>query len=174
MLCALRVVQHLLAVCALWAHETMFKKLARVSSHSNTIISWCQHRLPLSRHNLPKHRCTARVLSSSAAGQRTAVLQFFFLLSCRYVSSVGLRLFQNTFCETPFWSQPYTAVRIPNARSSFTSRVDDIEDNSKLRRGVPVAHSIYGVASTINTANYVYFQASGLLARLLIHHPPPP
>ncbi|CAM9600488.1 unnamed protein product, partial [Ectocarpus fasciculatus] len=32
--------------------------------------------------------------------------------------------------------------------------VDDIEDNSKLRRGVPVAHSIYGVASTINTANY--------------------
>ncbi|CAM9285437.1 unnamed protein product, partial [Choristocarpus tenellus] len=37
--------------------------------------------------------------------------------------------------------------------------VDDIEDNSKLRRGMPVAHSIYGVASTINTANYVYFQA---------------
>lgn len=37
-------------------------------------------------------------------------------------------------------------------------RVDDIEDNSKLRRGVPVAHSIYGVPSTINTANYVYFQ----------------
>lgn len=37
--------------------------------------------------------------------------------------------------------------------------VDDIEDNSKLRRGVPVAHSIYGVPSTINTANYVYFQA---------------
>ncbi|CAM9891690.1 unnamed protein product, partial [Phaeothamnion confervicola] len=37
--------------------------------------------------------------------------------------------------------------------------VDDIEDNSKLRRGVPVVHSIYGVASTINTANYVYFLA---------------
>jgi len=37
--------------------------------------------------------------------------------------------------------------------------VDDIEDNSKLRRGVPVAHLIYGVPSTINTANYVYFQA---------------
>eukprot|EP00904_Undaria_pinnatifida_P004111 jgi/Undpi1/13700/HiC_scaffold_9.g03354.m1 len=43
--------------------------------------------------------------------------------------------------------------------------VDDIEDNSKLRRGVPVAHSIYGVASTINTANYVYFQASLALGR---------
>jgi len=37
--------------------------------------------------------------------------------------------------------------------------VDDIEDNSKLRRGVPVAHSIFGVASTINSANYAYFLA---------------
>lgn len=37
--------------------------------------------------------------------------------------------------------------------------VDDIEDNSKLRRGIPVAHSIYGVANTINCANYVYFLA---------------
>ncbi|KAH8239089.1 hypothetical protein KR032_000509 [Drosophila birchii] len=35
--------------------------------------------------------------------------------------------------------------------------IDDIEDNSILRRGVPVAHSIYGVASTINAANYVLF-----------------
>eukprot|EP01113_Clastostelium_recurvatum_P045695 TRINITY_DN788_c0_g1_i1.p1 TRINITY_DN788_c0_g1~~TRINITY_DN788_c0_g1_i1.p1 ORF type:complete len:292 (-),score=54.27 TRINITY_DN788_c0_g1_i1:2088-2963(-) len=37
--------------------------------------------------------------------------------------------------------------------------IDDIEDNSKMRRGVPVAHSIFGVASTINCANYVYFLA---------------
>ncbi|KAK3775013.1 hypothetical protein RRG08_019389 [Elysia crispata] len=35
--------------------------------------------------------------------------------------------------------------------------VDDIEDNSKLRRGIPVTHSIFGVPQTINTANYVYF-----------------
>lgn len=37
--------------------------------------------------------------------------------------------------------------------------IDDIEDNSKLRRGIPVAHSIFGVAPVINTANYVYFLA---------------
>lgn len=37
--------------------------------------------------------------------------------------------------------------------------IDDIEDNSILRRGVPVAHSIYGVPSTINAANYVLFLA---------------
>lgn len=38
-------------------------------------------------------------------------------------------------------------------------RIDDIQDNSILRRGIPVAHSIYGVASTINAANYVFFLA---------------
>lgn len=37
--------------------------------------------------------------------------------------------------------------------------VDDIEDSSKLRRGVPVAHSIFGTPLTINCANYVYFLA---------------
>jgi len=37
--------------------------------------------------------------------------------------------------------------------------VDDIEDNSDLRRGIPVAHSIFGIPQTFNSANYVYFQA---------------
>lgn len=35
--------------------------------------------------------------------------------------------------------------------------IDDIEDSSILRRGIPVAHMIYGQASTINCANYVMF-----------------
>ncbi|TFY76853.1 hypothetical protein EWM64_g7159 [Hericium alpestre] len=37
--------------------------------------------------------------------------------------------------------------------------IDDIEDNSQLRRGQPVAHKIYGLAQAINSANYVYFLA---------------
>lgn len=41
----------------------------------------------------------------------------------------------------------------------FLISIDDIEDSSKLRRGNPVAHSIYGIPQTINTANYVYFLA---------------
>lgn len=48
-------------------------------------------------------------------------------------------------------------------------RIDDIEDNSVLRRGIPVAHSIYGVPSTINSANYVYFM--GLEKVLALDHP---
>ncbi|XP_015786265.1 geranylgeranyl pyrophosphate synthase [Tetranychus urticae] len=37
--------------------------------------------------------------------------------------------------------------------------VDDIEDNSTLRRGIPVAHNVFGLATTINCANYIYFLA---------------
>lgn len=44
--------------------------------------------------------------------------------------------------------------------------VDDVEDSSVLRRGIPVAHSIFGTAQTINSANYVYFCALGELQKL--------
>jgi geranylgeranyl diphosphate synthase type 3 len=44
--------------------------------------------------------------------------------------------------------------------------LDDIQDNSKLRRGAPVAHDVFGVAQTINSANYVYFRALQELSAL--------
>jgi geranylgeranyl diphosphate synthase, type III len=44
--------------------------------------------------------------------------------------------------------------------------VDDVEDSSLLRRGIPVAHSIFGTAQTINSANYVYFCALQELQKL--------
>lgn len=47
--------------------------------------------------------------------------------------------------------------------------LDDIQDNSILRRGIPVAHSIYGIASTINAANYVIIIA--LEKTLKLGHP---
>lgn len=47
--------------------------------------------------------------------------------------------------------------------------VDDVEDSSLLRRGVPVAHNIFGTAQTINSANYVYFIALRELSTL--HNP---
>lgn len=46
------------------------------------------------------------------------------------------------------------------------SRVDDVEDSSILRRGEPVAHSIFGIPQVINTANYVYFLALQELSTL--------
>ncbi|KAH7883324.1 isoprenoid synthase domain-containing protein [Phlebopus sp. FC_14] len=44
--------------------------------------------------------------------------------------------------------------------------VDDIEDDSELRRGRPAAHKVYGVPQTINAANYVYFIAYQELAKM--------
>ncbi|KAM0450412.1 hypothetical protein ACHAPV_010427, partial [Trichoderma viride] len=44
--------------------------------------------------------------------------------------------------------------------------VDDVQDSSELRRGFPVAHNIFGVAQTINSANYVYFAALQELVKL--------
>jgi geranylgeranyl diphosphate synthase, type III len=44
--------------------------------------------------------------------------------------------------------------------------VDDVEDSSLLRRGIPVAHSIFGTAQTINSANYAYFCALQELQKL--------
>ncbi|KAK5632268.1 hypothetical protein RRF57_007982 [Xylaria bambusicola] len=44
--------------------------------------------------------------------------------------------------------------------------VDDVEDNSVLRRGLPVAHHLYGIAQTINSANCVYFYALRELSKL--------
>ncbi|KZC08587.1 Geranylgeranyl pyrophosphate synthase [Dufourea novaeangliae] len=47
--------------------------------------------------------------------------------------------------------------------------LDDIQDNSVLRRGIPVTHNIYGIASTINAANYAIFIA---LERVIaLNHP---
>ncbi|CAB4255812.1 similar to Saccharomyces cerevisiae YPL069C BTS1 Geranylgeranyl diphosphate synthase [Maudiozyma barnettii] len=37
--------------------------------------------------------------------------------------------------------------------------IDDIEDNSLMRRGVKTSHLVYGIPMTLNSANYMYFVA---------------
>ncbi|GAO14335.1 uncharacterized protein UV8b_07497 [Ustilaginoidea virens] len=44
--------------------------------------------------------------------------------------------------------------------------IDDVQDSSELRRGFPVAHHIFGVPQTINSANYIYFAALQELQKL--------
>lgn len=44
--------------------------------------------------------------------------------------------------------------------------IDDIEDNGKLRRGQPVSHLIYGIPTTLNCGNFVYFLAMQQLQTL--------
>ena len=70
------------------------------------------------------------------------------------------------------WDVAYVIIAVSRALIFWCNfrlilrSVDDVEDGSQLRRGVPVAHSIFGTAQTINSANYVYFRALEELQRL--------
>jgi geranylgeranyl diphosphate synthase type 3 len=48
-------------------------------------------------------------------------------------------------------------------------RIDDIQDNAVLRRGIPAAHKIYGVSCTINAAKYGI--VTGIKKVLSLNHP---
>ncbi|KAI8099674.1 geranylgeranyl pyrophosphate synthase [Halteromyces radiatus] len=50
-------------------------------------------------------------------------------------------------------------TRVIEMLHSASLLIDDVEDDSVLRRGVPAAHHLYGIPQTINCANYVYFLA---------------
>ncbi|EKV06240.1 Geranylgeranyl pyrophosphate synthetase, putative [Penicillium digitatum] len=52
-----------------------------------------------------------------------------------------------------------TITKVVTMLHTASLLIDDVEDNSVLRRGIPVAHNIFGTAQTINSANYVYFLA---------------
>ncbi|EPE34883.1 Terpenoid synthase [Glarea lozoyensis ATCC 20868] len=49
---------------------------------------------------------------------------------------------------------------------SSSLMLDDIEDGSLLRRGKPATHTIFGIAQTINSANYLYTLALEDVAKL--------
>lgn len=57
-------------------------------------------------------------------------------------------------------------IRVIQMLHNASLMLDDIEDNSKLRRGVPVVHAIYGLPSTINTATFVIFKALSIVTSL--------
>ena len=70
----------------------------------------------------------------------------------------------HTVCCLKLGCTPRTSwsLTLPSPISGIlypTYSIGDLENNSKLRKGIPVAHSILGVAQTINSANYVYFLA---------------
>ncbi|KAJ8131374.1 hypothetical protein O1611_g2251 [Lasiodiplodia mahajangana] len=71
----------------------------------------------------------------------------------------------NTWLEVP---EESLAIITKVVRMLHTASllIDDIQDNSMLRRGRPVAHNIFGVAQTINAGNYVYFLALKELQKL--------
>ncbi|EUC26637.1 hypothetical protein COCCADRAFT_113784 [Bipolaris zeicola 26-R-13] len=64
----------------------------------------------------------------------------------------------NTWLQVPGQSLS-VIMRVVGMLHTASLLIDDIQDNSRLRRGAPVAHDVFGTAQTINSANYVYFCA---------------
>ncbi|KAI5981298.1 isoprenoid synthase domain-containing protein [Pisolithus marmoratus] len=61
-------------------------------------------------------------------------------------------------------------ARVVDTVHNASLMLDDIEDDSDLRRGRPAAHKVYGIPQTINSANYAWWLAFQQLAS--IREPP--
>lgn len=48
----------------------------------------------------------------------------------------------------------------------ISHRIDDIQDNSMRRDGVPVAYRVYGTSTTLNSVGFGYFLAMKKAAEL--------
>lgn len=71
----------------------------------------------------------------------------------------------NTWLDVPAESLD-VITKVVGMLHTASLLIDDVEDNSLLRRGLPVAHTLFGVPQTINSANYVYFCALEELQKL--------
>lgn len=55
---------------------------------------------------------------------------------------------------------------VRDVRELTPGRIDDIEDESMLRRGKPAAHLVFGKSQTVNSATYLYARATRELDQL--------
>jgi len=103
--------------------------------------------------------------SSNIPGREQVLLEPFYYLTDNPGKLVRSRLMDafNVWIKVPD-DKLKVIMDVVEMLHTASLLIDDIEDSSTLRRGNPVAHHIYGIPSTINCANYVYFLA---LQRLL-------
>ncbi|KAL9939526.1 hypothetical protein V8E36_001343 [Tilletia maclaganii] len=93
------------------------------------------------------------------ADKERAIMEPYDYLSAHPGKEVRTRLIEafNVWLQVP--AHKLEAIsKVVSMLHTASLLMDDVEDNSDLRRGIPVAHKIYGIPQTINTANYVYFK----------------
>ncbi|EER24921.1 polyprenyl synthetase, putative [Coccidioides posadasii C735 delta SOWgp] len=90
----------------------------------------------------------------------------------RYLTSLPSKGFRdqaidslNTWLKVPQKSAKMIKSIVKMLHSA-SLMLDDIEDDSPLRRGRPSTHNIYGTAQTINSATYQYVKATGMATEL--------
>ncbi|XP_072293242.1 geranylgeranyl pyrophosphate synthase [Eucyclogobius newberryi] len=113
--------------------------------------------------------CTRMDRNSEEASERILLEPYKYLLQLPG-KQVRTKLSQafNHWLQVPE-DKLQVIIEVTEMLHNASLLIDDIEDSSKLRRGFPVAHSIYGIPSVINSANYVYFL--GLEKVLTLEHP---
>ncbi|KAF8435183.1 farnesyltranstransferase [Boletus edulis BED1] len=104
------------------------------------------------------------------ASSESVILEPFVYITSKPGKEIRSLLIEafNVWLDVPR-TQLSVVSRVVRMLHSASLMVDDIQDGAQLRRGQPVAHRIYGVPQTINTANYVYFLAYKELAALRDH-----
>ncbi|CAN8100624.1 unnamed protein product [Discula destructiva] len=89
-----------------------------------------------------------------------------------YISTLPSKGVRNTFIDSlNVWLEVpeaslQTIKTIVGRLHDSSLMLDDIEDDSTLRRGHPAAHVVYGTAQTINAANYLVVLALNDLQKL--------
>lgn len=94
------------------------------------------------------------------------------LAPCTYIGSMPSKGVRKSLIDAL-----NTWLRVPKASTTVIEDIvrllhdaslilDDIEDNSPLRRGKPAVHSIFGHSQAINSANFMFVQAVAASRRL--------
>ncbi|KAK2006284.1 geranylgeranyl pyrophosphate synthase [Colletotrichum eremochloae] len=90
----------------------------------------------------------------------------------KYIASLPSKGIRDTFIDALNWwlAVPEDSLRsiktIVSMLHDSSLILDDIEDDSSLRRGSPAAHMIYGTAQCINAANYMVVMVLAELQKL--------
>jgi geranylgeranyl pyrophosphate synthase len=85
---------------------------------------------------------------------------------CTYISSLPSKGVRATLIEAlNYWMDvPAKSLKViedvVNVLHNASLILDDIEDNSPLRRGKPATHTIFGQSQSINAANFMYVKAT--------------
>ncbi|ELQ39348.1 geranylgeranyl pyrophosphate synthetase [Pyricularia oryzae] len=83
----------------------------------------------------------------------------------RYIQSMPSKGFRSALvdCYSRWLDVPAREMEsiksVINCLHDSSLILDDIEDNSRLRRGFPATHVVYGAGPAINSATYLYVQA---------------
>ncbi|KZS87790.1 terpenoid synthase [Sistotremastrum niveocremeum HHB9708] len=117
----------------------------------------------MSATNTPLYENLLEYLSEPStwdARQEAALLEPYTYLTSNPGKEIRTKLIEafNLWLEVP-QEKLKIIGRVVSMLHTASLLMDDVEDDSQLRRGIPVAHKIYGIPQTINTANYVYFLA---------------